>query len=113
MILKILQILKDLMIVVDCPKSRPSMFLAMNPTQAAITITKSKVFQPSLKKSPPKAMSLIVASMVYIILNTKLIYSSHNFKLSGSLYQVSERQIVFTIMQKKMKLSRITLVAIL
>lgn len=64
MILKILQILKDLMIVVDCPRSSPSIFLAINPTHAAITMTKSKLFHPSLKKSNPKAISLINASIV-------------------------------------------------
>ena len=64
MILNILQILNDLMIVVKCPSSKPSMLLAAVPTHAATTITKSKLFQPSLKKSEPKAMSLIIVSIV-------------------------------------------------
>ena len=49
MILKILRILNDLMIVVDYPKSSPSILFAIVPIQAAKTITKSKVFHPSEK----------------------------------------------------------------
>ena len=52
------------MIVVNCPSSKPSMTLATVPTHAATTMTKSKLFQPSLKKSEPKAISLIMVSMV-------------------------------------------------
>ena len=64
MILNILIILNDLIIVVKCPSSSPSMLLAAVPTQAANTMTKSKLFQPSLKKSEPKAMSLMMVSIV-------------------------------------------------
>ena len=52
------------MIVVDYPRSRPSIFLAIKPNHAANTMTKSKLFHPSLKKSVPNAMSLIVVSIV-------------------------------------------------